>query len=190
MKAVIFDCFGVLTTDTWRAFVDSLPPEADVQRARELNRQYGKGLLTHDQFLGRVFEATGHSPQEVDKLLDNEVTKNTALLAYIKELRQRSLKIGLLSNVASNWITSSFLTVEEQALFDDMVFSYKVGMAKPEQLVFSLSCERLGVQPAEAIFIDDIASYCEAAEQLGLKAIVYQDFDQFKAELELLLSQE
>ena len=39
VKAIIFDCFGVLATDIWLAFCESLPASADLQRARDLFEQ-------------------------------------------------------------------------------------------------------------------------------------------------------
>jgi epoxide hydrolase-like predicted phosphatase len=186
IKAIIFDCFGVLTTDTWRAFLDSLPAEADIARARELNHQYDAGLITLEQFLEQVHEATGKSPQLVERMLDNEITKNTPLLDYIKDLKQ-TYKIGLLSNIATNWIKDNFLNIEEQALFDTMVFSYEVGMTKPDPRIFELACERLGVEPSEAVMIDDVEWYCQSAQSLGMKAIVYKDFNQLKQDLQAVL---
>jgi putative hydrolase of the HAD superfamily len=187
IKAIIFDCFGVLTTDSWRAFVDSLPPDADISRARELNHQYDAGLLNRQEFLVQIHELTGRTPVEVEKLLDSEVSKNTALLEYIRTLKPR-YAIGLLSNIASDWITRSFLTTEEQELFDEMILSYEVGMTKPDPRIFMLACERLRVGPHETVLVDDIESYCEAAAHEGLQTIVYRDFQQLKRELDDLLA--
>ncbi len=187
ISAIIFDCFGVLTTDTWRAFVDSLPDNVDVQKARDLNRAYDSGLLTNEEFLEQVFDVTGSRPEQIEEMIDNEVTKNRALLDYIRELK-KNYKIGLLSNVATPWITDSFLTSEEQELFDAMVFSFEVGMTKPDPRIFMLACERLRVGPHEAVMVDDIEPYCEAARTEGLKAVTYKDLRQLKHELSEILS--
>ena len=188
IKAIIFDCFGVLTTDQWRAFVDSLPPDIDTAKARELNRQYDAGLLTAHEFIDQVAALTDQSPEKVAALLDNEANKNAMLLGYIGQLRNHGYRIGMISNVGTDWITKTFLTAEEQALFDDMIFSYEVGMTKPDPRIFHMACERLAVPPEEAVFVDDIASYCTSAEQEGLQTIVYEDFRQFKSALLQILS--
>jgi epoxide hydrolase-like predicted phosphatase len=186
IKAVIFDCFGVLTTDSWKAFLDTLPEGTDVARAKELNHQRDAGLIEHDDFMQQVFEITGRYPQDIERMTSSEVVKNTALLAYIKELKQ-DYAIGLISNIASNWIRESFLTAEEQERFDEMILSYEVGMTKPDPRIFMLACERLRVSPEEAVFIDDIPHYVEAARAEKLQAVVYRDFSQMKAELEAIL---
>lgn len=186
IKAIIFDCFGVLTTDTWRAFLDTLPPTADVDRARELNRAVDAGVISHEEFLDGVEECTGFRPPEVEKLMGGEVAKNIALLDYIRTLRPQ-YAIGLVSNISSNWIRDSFLTIEEQGLFDEMIMSHEVGMTKPDPRIFMLACERLRVAPHEAVLIDDIDRYVAAAQAEGLKGVVYEDFVQMKQELGALL---
>ncbi|MEK7599494.1 MAG: HAD family phosphatase [Patescibacteria group bacterium] len=186
IKAIIFDCFGVLTTDRWREFVATLPEEQR-QAASDLNRTYGAAHIDKAEFLQEIYELTGKKPQDIDQLLDNDAYKNVELLKLIAELKS-DYKIGLLSNVASNWIRDHFLSQEEQALFDDLVFSFEVRMTKPDPKIFELAAERLGVKPEECILIDDVEYYCDAARESGLKAICYQDLQQTKAQLDKLLS--
>jgi hypothetical protein len=59
IKAVIFDCFGVLATDKWGAFVDSLPDDADLEAARQAHREYSAGFIDKDEVGARIREATG-----------------------------------------------------------------------------------------------------------------------------------
>jgi putative hydrolase of the HAD superfamily len=186
IKAIIFDCFGVLTTDTWRAFLDSFPDGTDTSSARELNRQYDAGLITEQQFLEQVQAATGQLPKQVEDMASGDVLKNTALIRYISELKA-NYKIGLLSNIATNWIRDSFLTADEQAFFDDMVFSHDVGMTKPDPRIFRLACQRLGVELNEAVLVDDVESYVLSAKVIGMEGVVYGDFSQCKHDLERLL---
>lgn len=171
----------------WRAFLDTLPPEVDTEAARDLNRAYNAGLINMSEFTRRIQEITGEASHEPENLLKEETAKNVALLRYIKELKPH-YKIGLLSNIASNWIRDTFLTLEEQELFDTMVFSYEVGMTKPDPRMFTMVVERLRITPQEAIMIDDIDSYVEAAKAEGMQGIVYQDFEQMKRDLESLLN--
>lgn len=185
IRAAVFDCFGVLTTDTWRAFVDDLPEGVDADAARSLNQAFGAGFISREEFFAEIRALTGQLPPLTEDI--GEMTKNTALLEYVRELRGRGLKIGLLSNIASNWIRDTFLTAEEQALFDEMVLSFEVGMVKPDPRIFRLVCEKLRVAPAEAIMVDDIDRYCAVAEAEGMKVVVYDSLKQTKQEIEKLL---
>lgn len=187
IKAIIFDCFGVLTTDSWLAFIDSMPEGTDVESVREVHRTYTAGFISKKECADRIKELSGRSFIEAEDQVEGEVVKNSALLGYIKELK-KTYKIGLLSNIATPWITDTFLTEEEQRLFDEMVFSYEVGMTKPDPRIFLLACERLGVSPREAVLVDDIERYCEAARQQGLEAIVYDNLHQLKRDLSAILN--
>lgn len=187
IKAIIFDCFGVLTTDTWLAFCESLPDSVDIELARELNRAYDRGIIDRDAFVEGVKDVTGQTPPEIEKMFGGEVMKNVKLIERIRELK-KDYKIGLLSNISSDWITREFLSEDEVKLFDAMIFSHEVGMIKPDPRIYMLTCERLRVGPHEALMIDDRAGYVEAAKAEGLQGIVYQDMATLNAELENLLN--
>ncbi len=185
LRAVIFDCFGVLTTDTWRLFIEGLPADADPESARRAHREYNCGAISKEECDKRIRAATGgHGFTELDDVAHASFTKNTRLLEYIHELHDQGLKIGILSNVASNWIREQLLDSAEQRWIDDFVFSYEVGMIKPDPKMYHLAGERLGLEPTDILFVDDKESYCQAARAVGMQAICYQDFSQVKAGIE------
>jgi putative hydrolase of the HAD superfamily len=177
----------VLTEEAWHAFLATLLPE-QATAAQELMRQSNAGLITYDDFIHGVGEVTGQKQSTIEMLLRNEQAKNLVLLDYIKQLKGRGYRIGMLSNVANNWIRDHFLTMSEQELFDELVFSYEVGMTKPDPRIFMLACERLRVGPHEAVLVDDIDRFVDAAREEGLYGIVYENFHQMKHDLEKLLN--
>jgi epoxide hydrolase-like predicted phosphatase len=188
IKAIIFDCFGVLTKDLWKEFCGSLPSGDVVHAAQELNHQHDAGAISLKEFLNKVHQVTGHEPKLIEELyVDRQPSKNTQLLDYIRLLK-KEYKIGMLSNVSSNWVREHFLTPEEQKLFNAMVFSFEVGTTKPDPRMYRVILEKLGVKPEEAVFTDDARHYCDAARQLGMEAIWYEDFPSFKKQLENLLA--
>lgn len=188
IKAIIFDCFGVLTKDWWREFLSTIPPGEIRERAKELNHQYDAGLISLHDFVTGVHQATGHQPQPIEEMFSvPKPLKNTELLDYIKKLKT-NYKIGMLSNIGTNWVREHFLTQEEQQLFDTMIFSYEAGATKPDPRIYKLALQKLNVNPEETVFTDDIEEYCQAAKALGIEAIHYQDLPQLKIDLEQILS--
>jgi len=183
IKAIIFDCFGVLTQDGWKAFLEDLHDETAKETARYLNHQYDAGLISLEKFLEGVKKATGRDYDIINSARSSEGAKNTDLIEYIRELKKQ-YKIGILSNVATNWVRDYLLTAEEQKLFDAMVFSFEAGTTKPDPRIYEAILEKLGVIPEEAVFTDDARHYCDAARQLGMKSILYVDFPSFKQQLE------
>jgi len=59
-------------------------------------------------------------------------------------------------------------------LFDDIVCSADVGMAKPEPRMYALAAERLRVPAAECVFIDDLERNVDAAREAGMHAILFR----------------
>jgi len=188
IKAVIFDCFGVLTVDTWVEFCGTLPEGEVADTARRLNHQYDSGKISLKEFLDEVSRVTGRVRSDIVAIFTHPAaTKNARLFEYIQELSSK-YKIGLLSNVGTNWVREDFLNTEEQKLFSAMVFSYEIGTTKPDPKAYEAIANKLGAKPSEAVFIDDQLAYCEGAEDFGMKAIVYSNFPQIKTELEQTLS--
>ncbi len=90
---------------------------------------------------------------------------------HIRALRNAGLRLGLLTNnikeFGDHW-RSSF-PVED--LFEVVVDSSHVGMRKPEREIYELTCERLCIDPSEAVFVDDNADNIAAAADLGMETV-------------------
>lgn len=187
IRAIIFDCFGVLTGDIWSEYVARLP-QGQQEPARALNRAHDAGIITFKEFLYEIRELSDIEPKVAEGIIGNDMQKNIPLFEFIEQLKL-SYKIGLLSNIGSNWIRESFLNEDEQALFDDIALSYELGFIKPNPKVFQLAANRLGCEPSECVMVDDGPGNVAAAREVGMQAIEYRSFAQFKHDLENLISQ-
>lgn len=187
VKAIIFDCFGVLATDTWLAFTDSLPEGTDLAQASALNKAFDRNIISEKEFVEGIHGLTGQDPPLLEHLKPGQLVKNEALFDLIRELKP-NFKLGILSNISSDWITQEFLTPEEQTLFSAYVLSYEIGIIKPDTRVYVLACERLRVAPHEALMVDDRELYVEGARVAGLSGIQYEDLHSFKQQLNELLA--
>ena len=111
---------------------------------------------------------------------------NIQLADLIRSLRGH-YKIGLLSNAWSDMRQVLDKRFHVADLFDELIISAEVGLAKPDPRIYRLAVQRLNVQPSETVFIDDMLKNVEAARLEGLHAIQYLDFEQMLAELNPLL---
>jgi epoxide hydrolase-like predicted phosphatase len=113
-------------------------------------------------------------------------TLNTELAIYFGGLRPR-YRTALLSNS----FVGARQREQERYRFGDItdliVYSHEVGMAKPDPRIYRLTCERLGVRPEHAVFLDDRAECVDGALQTGMRAILYEDNEQAIADLEAAL---
>jgi HAD superfamily hydrolase (TIGR01509 family) len=188
IKAIIFDLFGVLSTEGFRVFCDKYFKNDPLKRteAQQLMDQSSLGNVDYKSFIKKL-AALGQVPEKLvyDYLDDN--VPNEPLFDYIRQELKPKYKISLLSNASANWLHEIFKP-EDINLFDDAVISFEVHMTKPDPQMYKLAAKRLEVSSAECVFIDDIYRYCEGAKAVGMKAILYEDFVQMKIELEKILS--
>ncbi|HYY79482.1 MAG TPA: HAD-IA family hydrolase [Actinomycetes bacterium] len=73
-------------------------------------------------------------------------------------------------------------------LADVLVYSHEVGIEKPDQRIYQVTCERLGVRPSEAVFLDDVEANVVAASQLGMRAVLFQSTTQAITDVEACLA--
>jgi putative hydrolase of the HAD superfamily len=108
------------------------------------------------------------------------------MLDLVREVRDRGLRTGLLSN---SWGTRDGYPRDLLAeLFDDTVISGEVGMRKPEERIFLLAVDRLGISPSECVFVDDIEGNITVARALGFAVVHHTAPDTTKAQLAGLLA--
>lgn len=185
IKALIFDCFGVIYPDTLaivgRGFLQ--PDDPRRNDLRDLRIQADRGMLTSDEFWNAVAELMGTTRQEVEKRLQGITGADWELLDYIKALR-KDYKTAILSNTGRDFLERVFGGKDYSVYFDELGLSYETGILKPDPRAYQGIAERLGCQPEECVMIDDQKQQCEGAEAVGMQAIQYEDFDLFKAELE------
>jgi len=85
-----------------------------------------------------------------------------------------SHKLGILSNADVSLRVRLEGEIGIHALFDDIVCSAEVGMAKPEPGIYTLAAERLGLPPGQCVFVDDLDSNVEAAQGVGMQAVLFR----------------
>lgn len=188
IKAIIFDCFGVLTTDLWLQFKEKYfegKPEL-ANQASDLNKQADRGLISEDELIEKVAALAGIAAKDVN-FLPGTSAANELLFGYIRDELRTNYKLGILSNASGNFLDRLF-SEDQVSLFDTKVLSSDVGIIKPQPEIYELAAHKLNVNSEECIFVDDREVYCEAAREVGMQAICYKSFSQFKSDLELLLS--
>ncbi len=187
ISSIIFDCFGVLTTDAWLPFkahyFSSNPVQFD--RASELNKQSDAGLISYELFLNEVGTMSDMSGEAVRQAISNNVP-NEALFDYVRELKQ-TYKIGLLSNASGDWLSDLF-TEEQLALFDATALSYDTRQAKPRAEAYETIADRLNEAVGNCVFIDDQERFVAGAIEAGMRGLWYRDMLQLKRELSVMLA--
>src|ERR687886_114237 len=195
-RALIVDFGGVLTTnvfESFRAFSESegLDPNAVKALFRErgeglaLLRQLERGEVEIGEFEQRFGPLLGvREPEGMVQRLFAGVKADERMVDAVRRVKDAGVPTGLISN---SWGGASYDRVEVDGLFDAVVISGEVGLHKPEPEIFRLGAERLGVDPPECVFVDDLRENCEGAEAVGMTAILHRGAEGTIPRLEELL---
>jgi putative hydrolase of the HAD superfamily len=198
VKGLLVDYGGVLTTnvfDSFRAFChgEGLDPETikrlfrDDPRALDCVRGLERGELTEDDFAARFGELLGLEPARRTGLVERmfgHIEPDEEMVAALRRARAQGVRTGLISNSMGAGRYDRALFPE---LFDGVVISGDEGMHKPEPAIYELGCERVGLAPAECVFVDDLRENCEGAEAVGMTAVLHRGAERTLPRLEELL---
>lgn len=189
IRAIIFDCFGVVISDALEALVAPLRQKnATISDAIvQVLQTHNRGLITPEESNKQIAALLGLSYEQYRQAIDKGEVKNEELVAYIVQLREY-YKVAMLSNIDGKGLRRRFKEQGLEQVFDVVVASSDIGYGKPEPEAYEIVAERLGVRLDECVFTDDREPYCEGARGVGMQAILYTNFTQFKADLEKLLA--
>lgn len=183
IKEIIFDCFGVLTQDGWIGFLKKYATDENIEELRYANHQADSGLMDYEELLDEIVRLSGVEREIAHKMITVELMINDDVIEIVRKLKMH-YKIGLISNVGRP--IEVYLPKDITDLFEVQTLSYQVGMIKPAKEIFDAHLVKSGVEPGEAIFIDDREPNVEGARSAGLRAIHFKSADQLKSELEKL----
>ena len=192
LDAAIFDFGGVLTTSIRASFteferalelddgtlIDAFRHQAESEEPDFFLLE--KGLISEADFYARMLQQlrdfTGkdvqfpQDPVAVRQMLFGSIRRNDEMIAAAVRIGAH-YKTAILTNNVKEW--TDWREWVEAHIFDLIIDSSEVGMRKPEPEIYLLTCEKLGVKPERAAFVDDIPTNIEGATAVGLHAIQF-----------------
>lgn len=198
IRAVIFDFGGVLVRTEDRTPRNRLAARLG-KSYDELNslifdspssQQAALGQIGVSEHWEAVRASLGLSPEAFQtvpaEFWEGDVL-DTSLVDFVRALHPR-YQTALLSNAWDDLREVLDHRLKILDAFDQVIISAEVGLVKPDERIYRLAVERLGVAPDEAVFVDDFAHNVEGARAAGLHAIHFRSTDQARAELEQVLN--
>jgi len=181
IRTLLLDADGVVQTpvDGWRDSVASLCGDSSRVEAflEEVFRAERPCLTSNADFataLGEVLERWGSVASVVDALeLWMQIEPREDLLRLVDALRTAGIRVGLASNQQSVRAAYMADVLGYVDRFDDLLFSCRLGHAKPDTAYFRTVLDVLGVQGDQVLFIDDHAANVAAARNSGFNAEIY-----------------
>lgn len=199
---VVFDFAGVLFH--WkppellaRLLPHRVPDEAAAQRlVGEIFQGYtgdwgdfDRGTVEPGPLAERIARRTGLAVEETRRVIDGvpaELTPIPGTVALLRELHATGRPLYFLSNMPEPYARHLEASHDFLGLFRGGVFSARAGLCKPEPEIFGHCADRFGLDPAQTLFLDDVAQNVDAARAAGWQAIQFMDPAQCRRELSAL----
>ena len=151
-----------------------------------LGKEYELGHLTTEDLFAYL-SSIASLPYTKDQLFvafSNIFEINESILPVIKKLKEKEIRLVLLSNISEmhmNFITEKYPFLSE---FDHATLSYQVNAMKPQEKIFRAVLESANCRPDECFYTDDIEEYITAAKKLGIDGETFTGTSQLLSHLE------
>lgn len=191
IEAVLWDFGGVLTTSPFEAFnryeadrglprdfirgINATNPESNAWARFESSRITLEGF---DEAFAAESEAAGHRipGKEVVALLSGDLRPR--MVDVLRHCKEHFAVACITNNVKSGEGPGMARDAKRAAamqavmdLFDLVVESSVEGIRKPDPRIYQITCDRLDVDPAKTVFLDDLGINLKPARALGMQTI-------------------
>ena len=156
----------------------------------ELWNESDRGVLSPEELLEAFIANNPAYEKEIRQVID-AVGDTISLMPYavewVKGLKERGYHLYILSNYAKYTYEKTSHKMEFLPYMDGVVFSYRCKLIKPEKEIYEYICKTYELKPEESVFLDDRKDNVEAARNMGMHGIVFENYAQGSETLEQLL---
>lgn len=195
VKAITFDLDGVYFIKGKSNFLNNIVKlgvkkenAEKVFFSDEMNKEYKLGKLTDEEFWNWAIKEwdLDISVSGVIDLMIKGYEVNNKVEEVVKKVRKNGYKTLICSNNFPARIKGLQEHFKFLNNFDIAVYSYEVGISKPDKRIFQELANQSGVSPQEIIFADDDIKKISGAKEVGIQAFLYEGFDKFVEKLKEL----
>ena len=186
IRAIAFDCFGVILNDYGHNWVDSsgLAPQAQAEVHR-LFRERDLGQLDGDEYYAHVAKVAGIDAAVLKAKEHGVAPLEPMLLSYIKNDLAKRYELYVASNASASLLTELLHQDGFDGIFKQVFVSSEMGVVKPRPEFYAKLLATVDVPAAEILFVDDRKPNADAAVSAGMQGYHYnQGFAAFKQYLE------
>ncbi len=184
IKAAIFDMDGLMvdTEPVWdKTFYQTLEAHGLEPDSEFRDSARGtSGIVLIDAIQKRYPGVDAHKfvedwAESVYLAVQDGAPARKGLFHLLDFLKDRSVKCIVASSSEMRLIDAQWNAHKLDRWFEGRVSAQEVKRSKPEPDVFLLACERLGVEPSEAVVFEDSNAGCRAAIAGDIKVIMVPD---------------
>ncbi|WP_417428401.1 HAD family hydrolase [Halpernia sp.] len=150
------------------------------------------GSISLDAYLDTVlfYKAQNFTKDNFKKFMYEQSTALPYMLSWLKYWKTKTnLPVFAINNESRELNDYRIKTFELHQIFDGFLSSCYVGIRKPDPRIFQKALEIVQVLPEECLYFDDRPMLVHAAKQVGINAILHENFDATKAILDNLITE-
>ena len=197
IKNIIFDVGKVLVEYDPDGMMKKLGFDEETLQAvnqavfqNELWNESDRGVLSPEELLEAFIANNPAYEKEIRQVID-AVGDTISLMPYavewVKGLKERGYHLYILSNYAEYTYEKTSHKMEFLPYMDGVVFSYRCKLIKPEKEIYEYICKTYELKPEESVFLDDREDNVQAARNMGMNGIEFENYAQGSETLEQLL---
>lgn len=200
IKTIVFDIGRVLIGFEWEDYTNRIfagrlsDEEIDI-----VNKATFRSPLWNEQDIGIMDIEDIHAgmrklapgyeeyAQEALDRVGECVQRKDYAIPWIEEMKRLGYQVLYLSNLSDFAFSERGNSYDFITHMDGGILSWTVKCIKPDHRIYELLFERYNLRPEECVFIDDSKVNIEVAKDLGMKGIVFENYEQAHEELFKLL---
>lgn len=199
IRNVILDIGKVLIGFEWMDYIHRLFDEETGQKVTDAlwKTKYwwelDRAVLSEEEILEMFYSAAPDVKDEIREAFERVgecMTRCDYAIPWIEDLKKRGYRVYYLSNYSEHLMRANPDILDFLPHMDGGVFSCYVKLIKPDPEIYRTILAKYGLKAEECVFIDDREDNAAAARQLGMQAIRFENYEQAKGELELLLKKQ
>jgi glucose-1-phosphatase len=124
--------------------------------------------------------------EEFSEIWNRALDPNPIHSESFLEKLSMNYRLALLSNTDPIHMSNEEARFPFFRFFPIRIYSHRIGASKPDPVIYREALQACQVRAQEAVYIDDVAAYAEAAQRLGMSGIVFQSPEQLQSDLRKL----
>jgi putative hydrolase of the HAD superfamily len=182
-RCAVFDFFGVISAEVAPPWLAGFFPPERVKEIRDtLFVAADRGDISQEDLFIQLMALTGVTRADLMAEWNRRAKVDPAMVALIRSLRGQC-RLGLLTNAPGPFVRSIIDAHALEPMFDAVIVSAEVRMAKPEPAIFRAMLDKLAVAASDAVMIDDNPNNIAAAAAIGMHTILFRSCAQLEREL-------
>lgn len=194
IKGLILDYGGVISHPPNSSNVNNILKiiKRDLAEFNEVyireREDYDNGKISGEEYWGNVLKHFNYDVNlsTISTLIQEDVTSwtkiNEDMLHFVKESKEKVQCLAMISNMTKDTLAYMKMNFRWLEQFDRLVFSFEIGLNKPDQRIYEICLDKMAISPEECLFVDDSPDNIYGAMKAGMNTIHFKTYNQFITE--------